>query len=48
MSLIPLRIPMGFAVCFNKFSDVDPYLVRLGMALLRTGSISPKIFCKYQ
>ncbi|WCN37015.1 hypothetical protein [Aneurinibacillus uraniidurans] len=24
MSLIPLRIPMGYAVCYNKFSDVEP------------------------
>lgn len=24
MSLMPLRIPMGYAICFNKFSDVEP------------------------
>ncbi|WDM30656.1 hypothetical protein KCX80_16520 [Paenibacillus mucilaginosus] len=30
MSLIPLRVPMGFAVCFNKFSDVDPIPCKTG------------------
>jgi hypothetical protein len=24
MLLIPLRIPMGYAICFNKFFDVEP------------------------
>ncbi|WP_240416802.1 hypothetical protein [Paenibacillus periandrae] len=24
MSLVPLRIPMGYAVCFNKFTDIEP------------------------
>jgi hypothetical protein len=24
MRLFPMRIPMGFAVCYNKFLDVVP------------------------
>lgn len=24
MYLLPLKVPMGFAICFNKFVDVDP------------------------
>lgn len=24
MALIPLKIPMGFAVCYNKFHDIEP------------------------
>ncbi|MEO3946304.1 hypothetical protein [Gorillibacterium sp. CAU 1737] len=30
MSLIPLRIPMGFAICFNKFVDVEPIVCKTG------------------
>ncbi len=24
MALLPLRIPSGFAICYNRFHDVDP------------------------
>ncbi|MGD8189418.1 hypothetical protein ACQCN2_05375 [Brevibacillus ginsengisoli] len=37
MTLIPLKIPMGFAVCYNKFSDVEPILSKNGDDFIENG-----------
>ncbi|MDQ0063251.1 hypothetical protein [Paenibacillus harenae] len=30
MSLLPLRVPVGFAICFNNFVDLDPIPCKTG------------------